>query len=96
MPDGRREARRLEARRERLDDADEIAAREHRRNAGRAARRRGVDGGEHGVSDRAPHEDGVGEPGQDDVVEKAAPAGEEAGILDALDPRSGEARWRTG
>ena len=78
MPDGRREARRLEARRERLDDADEIAAREHRRDAGRAARRRGVDGGEHGVSDRAPDEDGVGEPGQDDVVEKAAPAGEEA------------------
>jgi hypothetical protein len=38
----------------------------------------------------------VGEPGQDDVVEKAAPAGEEAGILDALDPRAGEARWRSG
>ena len=44
----------------------------------------------------APHEDGVGEPGQDDVVEKAAPAGEEAGILDALDPRAGEPRWRPG
>jgi hypothetical protein len=44
----------------------------------------------------APHEDGVGEPGKDDVVEKAAPAGEEAGILEALDPRSEEPRWRTG
>ena len=44
MQDGRREARRLEARRERLDDAGEVASREHRRNAGRAARRRGVDG----------------------------------------------------
>ena len=38
MPDGRREARRLEARRERLDHADEVAAREHRRDAGRALR----------------------------------------------------------
>ena len=44
---------------------------------------------------RAPHEDGVGEPGKDDVVEKAAPAGEEAGILDALDPRA-EQPWRPG
>jgi hypothetical protein len=35
----------------------------------------------------------VGEPGKDDVVEKAAPAGEEAGILDALDPRAFELRW---
>ena len=44
----------------------------------------------------APHEDRVGEPGKDDVVEKAAPAGEEPGILDALDPRAGEAWWRSG
>jgi hypothetical protein len=36
----------------------------------------------------APHEDRVGEPGKDDVVEKATPACEEAGILDALDPRA--------
>jgi len=48
------------------------------------------------VSHRAPDEHGVGEPGKDDVVEKAASAGEEAGILDALDPRPGEARWRAG
>jgi hypothetical protein len=38
----------------------------------------------------------MGEPRKDDVVEKPAPAGEEAGILDALDPRAGEARWRPG
>jgi len=48
------------------------------------------------MSHRAPDENGVGEPGKDDVVEKAAPAGEEPGILDALDPRSFELRWRTG
>jgi hypothetical protein len=38
----------------------------------------------------------MGESGKNDVVEKTAPTGEEAGILDALDPRAGEARWRPG
>jgi hypothetical protein len=46
------------------------------------------------VSNRAPDEDGVGKTRKDDVVEKAAPAGEESGILDPLDPRAGEARGR--
>jgi hypothetical protein len=61
---------------------------EHAMHAGKCARRGGAHGGDFCVGVRAAHEGRVQRAGQPDVVDEAAPAGEQRRILLALDRRA--------
>jgi len=71
-----------------VDHADfgvEIGAREDRHHAGHRARGRGVDAADGGVGVRAAYEGEMERAGELEVVHVGIAAGDELGILDALD-----------
>ncbi len=78
-PGGRGEAGRLEARLERRHQAIEVASGQHQLHAGHGAPGRNVHGAQLGVGVWAPHEGGVQQAGQRDVVEEATPPRQQAG-----------------
>ena len=70
--------------------AVEVGGGEHRPHPGHGQRLGDVDAPDPGVRERAAHEGGVQHAGQGDVVDVAAPAGEDARVLDPLDAGAGE------
>ena len=72
-----------------LDVGVEVGGGEHRVHAGQRQRRRGVDAVDPGARERAAHEAGVQHARPGDVVDEAAAAGQQPGVLDPLYAGSG-------